>query len=502
MISLLLHSEAGGQPATDPVLDTARGHRPSPALRLRSRRSRLRWEKSCAEADRSADSNEEGWEQRERMETVKVQRSDEGVKTEATEVVNESEELCSGAESESPSLLLTHWNTCGQNYKGDVEGQDRQGGQKQRDKETELTDEGKEESLLLTCCNLPIDNEGGEQDGTQSVRQEREESCDSRGQMDGRLCEDTNIERIKCEKNHDSGAEIKEDKSEVVEGDHRVQGTGLLDSCTLVEGLLFPVEYYVRTTRRMTLSQSQPDMQAVLLSQLSVGRPRRSRGHRGRRNGPARNHECSNQHSRAGFSTEMTESACAGLHVESQDADTSAELNAQSSGENSVQISACQMETPAPAVSTHCPVRGRRRRRGRGRGRPQRPRRSFSSDACQIGLEQALPASSPVSSSLSFYGADAPKPSRTPGEAGPESDDPQRVSTLSTAAQPSLGGNGTEDSAAFAHQVYPIILKSQRGTNRATQMSRSKPPVCVRLNIILLTLKLALIFYASLDTKR
>ena len=48
----------------------------------------------------------------------------------------------------------------------------------------------------------------------------------------------------------------------------------VLDSCTLVEGLLFPVEYYVRTTRRMTSSQSQPDLRAVILSQLSRGRKR------------------------------------------------------------------------------------------------------------------------------------------------------------------------------------------------------------------------------------
>lgn len=467
MTSFLLHSEAGGHPVKDPVLDTARGHRPSPALRLRSRRSRLRWEKSCAEAGRSSDSNEEGREQRERMETVQMQTSDEGIKTEATEVVNESEELCSGTESESPSLLLTHWNTCGQNNRGDVAGQDGQGEQKQRGKETELTDDGKEESLLLTSCNPPVDGGGGGQHDTLKIRQESEESCDGRGQMDRQLAEDTKTEQMKCEKTPDSTAAVEEDTSEVVEGDPRVQGTGVLDSCTLVEGLLFPVEYYVRTTRRMTLSQSQPDIQAVLLSQLSVGRPRKSRGPRGRGKGPA-------GHSGAGFSPEMSESTRAGLCVETQDADTSAELNTQSPGEKSVQI---------PAASAHRPVRGRRRRRGRGRGRPQTTRCSFSPDACQIGLEQAPSTTSPLSSSLSLYGADSPKPTQTPGEAGPESDDPQRVSTLSTAAQPSVGGNGP-DRAASAHQLHPIFVKSQRGSNGATQMSRSKPCVCVHPNRI------------------
>ncbi|NWS75040.1 PALB2 protein, partial [Crotophaga sulcirostris] len=41
-----------------------------------------------------------------------------------------------------------------------------------------------------------------------------------------------------------------------------------LDSCTVVEGLLFPVEYYVRTTRRMSNCQRKVDLDAVILSQL------------------------------------------------------------------------------------------------------------------------------------------------------------------------------------------------------------------------------------------
>ncbi|XP_061205112.1 partner and localizer of BRCA2 [Neopsephotus bourkii] len=42
-----------------------------------------------------------------------------------------------------------------------------------------------------------------------------------------------------------------------------------LSSCTVIEGLLFPVEYYVRTTRRMSSSQRKVDLDAVILSQLS-----------------------------------------------------------------------------------------------------------------------------------------------------------------------------------------------------------------------------------------
>ncbi|KAM4697731.1 partner and localizer of BRCA2 [Rhinophrynus dorsalis] len=51
-----------------------------------------------------------------------------------------------------------------------------------------------------------------------------------------------------------------------------------LSSCTLVEGLLFPVEYYVRTTRRMSRCQRKVDLDAVIQSHLGTSR----RGTRGR----------------------------------------------------------------------------------------------------------------------------------------------------------------------------------------------------------------------------
>ncbi|NXH21914.1 PALB2 protein, partial [Bucco capensis] len=44
-------------------------------------------------------------------------------------------------------------------------------------------------------------------------------------------------------------------------------GSGL-GSCTVVEGLLFPLEYYIRTTRRMASCQSKGNLGAVILSQL------------------------------------------------------------------------------------------------------------------------------------------------------------------------------------------------------------------------------------------
>ncbi|KAF5891403.1 partner and localizer of BRCA2, partial [Clarias magur] len=57
--------------------------------------------------------------------------------------------------------------------------------------------------------------------------------------------------------------------------------TDYITSCTLIEGLPFPVEYYVRTTRRMASAHSPVDLNAVIQSQLSNGRGRR-RSNRGR----------------------------------------------------------------------------------------------------------------------------------------------------------------------------------------------------------------------------
>lgn len=419
--------------------------------------------------------------------------------------MNDSEELFSGTESESSSLVLTHWNTGGQTKKGAVENPFVKGGQEQRKKETELTTEGTKESestSLLLACNPAAHTEGRGQD-TQNGRKEREGvevGEDSRRQRDGRLYGDSSNtdQKEEQQKSHDNTLEIKEDKSEMVTGDHDVKGVGLLDSCTLVEGLLFPAEYYVRTTRRMTSSQSQPDMQAVVLSQLSTGRHRRSRG-RGRslNNKHTHNHEGSDQHSPKDFSSLTTEPASVGPRIASQEA----ELNSQSSSGSSVQISACQIATDAcfsPTVITPRPTRGRRRRRGRGRGRPQTPRCSFSLDTCHLSLEQTSddPNSSPVSSSPSLHGADGPKACLA---AVP--DDPQPAPTLGAAAQPSSGGAGGQSSSAPGRRVYPLFLKSSGSTNGSTQMS-SKTSICVCVNVrfVSLRLKYCLTFIAGLDT--
>ncbi|XP_075947679.1 uncharacterized protein palb2 isoform X2 [Anarhichas minor] len=458
VIRFRLPSDAACPETLDPGHDAAGGHRPSPALRLRSRRSRLRWERRSAEAGRSTDDNsEERREQSERMETAGAEGSEDGVKTEGTVVANESEELFSCNDSESPSLLLTSWNTCGQTETGDDKGKEKQGRQELRGKDTELT-----------CWNAAEHTEEREQEGiengTRPETEGGEEGENSRAQRDGRLCEDSSnkdpepkaAEQIESEISHVNTAEIKEENSELVGGEHDVKGVGLLDSCTLVEGLLFPAEYYIRTTRRMTLSQSQPDMQAVILSKLSMGRCRRSRG-RGL-NRRARNHERSDEHTSAGLSSPTS----VGPRMESQSADTSAELNSRSSSEISGQIGTDGHFSPT--VATARPARGRRKRRGRGRGRPQTPRGPLSLDTHQqLGLGQTS-GDLQVSSSPSLRGADGPKPCISPGEAVPVQDDPQ----------PSSGVDAAPLSSASGHmnKVFPIFLKSNNGTNGSRQMSR------------------------------
>ncbi|XP_056318571.1 partner and localizer of BRCA2 [Danio aesculapii] len=67
----------------------------------------------------------------------------------------------------------------------------------------------------------------------------------------------------------------KKDYDDKMDVKHSSFTSGVLDSCTLVEGLPFPVEYYVRTTRRMAASNSSIDLDAVIYSQLTGGRGRR-----------------------------------------------------------------------------------------------------------------------------------------------------------------------------------------------------------------------------------
>lgn len=394
----------------------------------------------------STDSSQDGQEQTEMMVPAAAQTTN-GDKIEPTEVVNESEELISAADSESPSLLLTHVSVFGQNGATHVEEHAIQEGPEQRDKEIKVTVEAHQETqpALLAYESL-VQTEETEVAGTQSQRKkaelEQSENVDKTVE-DGR----------ECEKGDDNNT-VKEDKLNRDGAECDIRGVGHLDSCTLVEGLLFPAEYYVRTTRRMTSSQRQPDMQAVILSQLNTGRHGGGRG-RGRRlphNG--------------GSHSQTTESG--GPWSQSQEAEVSADKNSQSSRKNSGQID--KNKCFSAAVSAPRAARGRKRRRGRGRAWPHSSQCSFSPDSRPLGCEHTdnpQLTSSPVL--VSPLPAEEPKPLLP----GPVADEEQLLITPSTAAEhQASGGAGAKDSPGYPN--YPIFLRNSNRRTRSSQLGGSK----------------------------
>lgn len=482
MTGFLLTSDAACPHTPDASHDIARGHRPSSVMRLRSRRSRLRWQRRSAESEKMTDNSEEGEDQSEELKMTGIEEDEEEVKSEEKEVVNGQ---FSAAESESPSLLLPHWNTHANRETGNIEKKEIHEYEEQTEQESELS-----ASLPL---NTAVHTEERVKDCTQNRIKVTDAGKDGKncgGENEAKLCEEKDkkdteqneAEKMQREKRHVSPVKIEEEKSGV---ERNGKSVGLLDSCTLVEGLLFPVEYYVRTTRRMTFSQSQPDMQAVILSQLSMGQ-RRSRG-RGHSRGLYRNtqtNERSDQRSRTDLSSLVTASAepPGASHV--QAADVSAELTSscQSSNRISNPISDSQTNRTAfsPTVCASRSGRGRRRKRGLGRGRPQTPRASIALGTNHVGLGQIpdspQPTSTPVSPHLPLYSANGPTCCLTSQEAVSVSNDPLPASNHSTSSQPTSGNNEAQPNPASGHleKVYPIFLKSTVENNGCTQMRRGR----------------------------
>lgn len=408
----------------------------------------------------STDSSQDGQEQTEMMAPAATQTT-KGDEIKLTEVVNEREELTSGADSESPSLLPTHLSVCGQNGARHVEERAIQEGPGQTDKEVKVA----VTQPSPPACTTSIQTEETKQAGTQSQKEKTESAQSEGGQMEN---VDKTVEDGKeCEKGDDSNT-VTEDKHNTDGGECDIKAVGPLDSCTLVEGLLFPAEYYVRTTRRMTSSQSRPDMQAVILSQLNTGRHRRGRGS-GRR--LAHN---------GGSHKQPSDSV--GPCRKSQEAQVSAETNSQSSSKNPDQVPACQINKNkcfSAAGSAPRPARGQKRRRGRGRAWPYPSQCSFSPDTRPLGCEHAsdhpLLPGSPVLLSPSLHGAMvAPSPSLCAAEEpksllpGPGADDTQLLITPSAAAE---RGAGAKDGPGYPN--YPIFLKNSSRSS-SSQLSGSK----------------------------
>ncbi|CAL8330733.1 unnamed protein product [Merluccius merluccius] len=313
---------------------------PSSALRLRSRRSRLRWQQrwnNSAEAVGSTDTNsEEGQEPGSKLEDKSVTEKRAGTPELVVETQEMNKKRLSGSESESPSLLLTHWNT--ERHTG--EGRAEKKGRVQRRKETDSTGDNR--------CDKETNS------GQNSDRNEGK-ACDQSSHTAVRPKVDQHHER--CEKVE---GQCDEDES-------------LQASCPLVEGLLFPPEYYVRTTRRMTSSQQQqhPDMQASLFSNLICTSRRRGRGRgqgRGRNQHSLKERQTRHadkdvDHSNLTYAYSDTPALMVSSSGSSHEAQCSSEKTSDRSLDNP--NDECLISV-APSAR---PMRGRKRKRGRPRGR-------------------------------------------------------------------------------------------------------------------------------------
>lgn len=432
---LLLPSDAAH--TTDPIHGSAGRNRSSPTSQFRSRLSRQR------SGTRRVDSVESN-------DSSKLKQTTAAALTEAPERppatdASQSQELYSGSDCDSPSLLLTHWNTV-QNKKGCVENKKIDGESEQREKGTGFEKKEPDSKYLLrTPQNAEIHKAG------------RHTSKDNAQVANGRPCEvgintePAAEERGKCEDSQESAVGNKGDGSETVEKGEEVKGSGLWDSCTLVEGLLFPAEYYVRTTRRMASSQSQPDLQAVILSQLNIGRHQRSRG-RARRPGGRKDVTM----------TRSGSSPAAAAQSASQDSSAAAGLHSLTSSDGSDHL---HFSTGAGAPAAR-PARGRGRRR---RGRPRGRRAAQGDDAAETCQRDGEPGSCSLPVSPSSQGAGESKP--------PPAVDSQPAST------------GTDHSvlsnATSGHRLYPIFLT---GTGKAGGSPHIKP--CKNFNLMrLISLK-------------
>ncbi|CAN9510218.1 unnamed protein product [Ophioblennius macclurei] len=370
-VSFMLPSGAALPQTSNPSPVTQSGLRPSSGLRLRSRRSRLRLERrSSADSEKKQDQSD-----RVDHDGTAAEEKDK-VKSEGVDAVHESDDLFSSTESVSPSLLLTHWNAHGCTDTEDVVGKTVT-----QEKETRFRVDRKDESdlrsPLLTCenpliCPAEKRNDTTENKSSQEVdRKKKEENFG--GATDFKLRQENYSEaagKTKSDRSPDDCLTIKESSNQIT-GDE--QSSGLQETCTIVEGLLFPAEYYVRTTRRMSSSQTQPDMQAVILSQLNVQQRRRSRG-RGRGQSKS-NAENSNGHIQTNLPSQKTFPSSA----------DSVTATLEKSGENSDSASISQMDSDAvlsQSVTGAPPARGRRKR-GRGRGRPQARSKSIAMSLSQ-----------------------------------------------------------------------------------------------------------------------
>ncbi|XP_073698893.1 partner and localizer of BRCA2 [Garra rufa] len=144
----------------------------------------------------------------------------------------------------------------------------------------ELENDGRrEEHCVLNCSVSQSDNKlpmvSSEENQNFHFSQEKINIQDE-SHLGSAVCLQTSSEavQIKSEEMLEQTNQLLKDSSKGYDDRTGIK-SGVLDSCTLVEGLPFPVEYYIRTTRRMAASHSTVDLDAVIYSQLTGGRGRR-----------------------------------------------------------------------------------------------------------------------------------------------------------------------------------------------------------------------------------
>ncbi|XP_031667437.1 partner and localizer of BRCA2 isoform X3 [Oncorhynchus kisutch] len=410
-------------------------HRRSHSLRLRSRRSRLRWERTGrvqggegAGGRYDTETSEDGLEleaqteKEEDGEKRNMEEEKEGVKKEVEREENEREIPDKEAIKQSDGEEREEQRTYGQKEIGSPLPSLRRDGE---EREEQRSYGQKEVGSPLPSLR----RDGEEREEQRTYGQKEVGSPLPSLRRDG---EEREEQRTYGQKEIGSplpslrrdGEEREEGSDSVAVGVSVLGAVGLcntggvLDSCTLVEGLPFPVEYYIRTTRRMASSQSHRDLQAVVLNQLNRGRHRRNRG------------RMSNTHS---LSTSQSDS----LAQPSNHRPCSSQLTSNSPNNRTPveEPSANQMLTaesgtnqseslPSRACSVR-PIRGRRRR-----GRRPRLGRSLSLDS------------------------DPP---------APVPDNTQTPAAISPASQPLPGGGCPERwtlSGGVEERLYPIFRRS------------------------------------------
>ncbi|XP_048188046.1 partner and localizer of BRCA2 isoform X2 [Perognathus longimembris pacificus] len=164
---------------------------------------------------------------------------------------------------------------------------------------------------MSVCTDDPIVNNivGGSGQLPRSPNLEADNSCCTNELTCRNLA--PNISQDLKEQNHHTGKSLEPPGNPLNSKNENVQEKKALDqlkslnleagepvstesqthSCTVVEGLLFPAEYYVRTTRRMSNSQRKIALEAVIQSHLGV----RKKGFKSKEKGVTKSVKLSNE---------------------------------------------------------------------------------------------------------------------------------------------------------------------------------------------------------------